>query len=382
MKILAAIDSFKGSMTSETANQCVKDTLPDHQVTGFPIADGGEGTVDAFVSVMDGEVITETITGVNGTPYSGRWGWVEKDKTAVIEVAEGAGLIQADKENLHPRNHTSFGVGEQIAQALDFGAETIILGLGGSATVDGGMGLLQALGVVFSDAEGDELSMLPVELNNVQSIDVEGLDKRVQDVNWLIASDVTNPLLGEKGAVYVFGEQKGLGEDELSAYDKAMEQYADIVSNVTGKDERNTEGAGAAGGIGFTALSFFPCEFQSGLSLLAEKGDLETLIKEVDLVITGEGKFDDQSLSGKVPVGISRLAKPFNVPVLLFAGKIDSDRTAIEEENIHALIPIVDAPMTLGEAMEAGPVLLEKAVKRSVDLMKAGSSLSARVEGK
>ncbi|WP_368645674.1 glycerate kinase [Alkalibacterium putridalgicola] len=382
MKILAAIDSFKGSMTSETANQCVKDALPDHQVTSFPIADGGEGTVDAFVSVMDGEVITETITGVNGTAYSGRWGWIQKDKTAVIEVAEGAGLIQADKESLHPRNHTSYGVGEQIVQALDYGAETIILGLGGSATVDGGLGLLQALGVVFKDAEGEELFRLPVELNNVRAIDMDGLDKRVQDVNWLIASDVTNPLLGEKGAVYVFGEQKGFSSDELPEYDKAMVRYADIVSKVTGKDERETEGAGAAGGIGFAVLSFFPCEFQSGLSLLAEKGDLEILIKEVDLVITGEGKFDNQSLGGKVPVGISRLAKQFAVPVLLFAGKIDSERTKIEEENIHALIPIVDAPMTLEEAMEKGPVLLEKAVRLSIDLMGVGGSLSGEFFGK
>lgn len=380
MKILAAIDSFKGSMTSERANQCVKDALPELEVTSFPIADGGEGTVDAFVSVMDGEVIIETITGVNGQPYPGRWGWVEKEKTAVIEVAEGAGLIQADKETLHPKNHTSFGVGEQIMQALEYGAETIILGLGGSATVDGGLGLLQALGVVFRDAEGEDLPMLPVDLGNVKSIEMTGIDERIQDVNWLIASDVTNPLLGDKGAVYVFGEQKGLSKDKLSAYDKAMERYADIVSEVTGKDERETEGAGAAGGIGFAALSFFPCAFQSGLSLLAEKGDLESLIKKADLVITGEGKFDDQSLGGKVPIGISRLAKKYGVPVLLFAGKIDSERTAVEEENIHALIPIVDAPMTLDEAMKNAPELLEKAVRRSMNLIDLGNRLDAKAD--
>jgi len=375
MKILAAIDSFKGSMTSERANQCVIDALPDHQVTGFPIADGGEGTVDAFVSVMGGKVISKTITGVNGQAYSGRWGWVEKEKTAVIEVAEGAGLIQADKGTLHPRNHTSQGVGEQILQALDYGAETIILGLGGSATADGGIGLLQALGVVFRDGEGRVLSKLPVKLGSVQSIDVSGLDKRISEVNWLIASDVTHPLLGSRGAVYVFGEQKGLSRDELSNYDRDMEQYAGIVSKVTGKDERETEGAGAAGGIGFAVLSFFPCEFQSGLSLLAKEGDLESLIKKADLVITGEGKFDDQSLGGKVPVGISRIAQKHAVPVLLFAGKIDSERTAIEEENIRSLIPIVDAPMTLNEAMENGPKLLEKAVRRSLDLLSLGKDI-------
>ncbi|MDN6294129.1 MAG: glycerate kinase [Alkalibacterium sp.] len=369
MKILAAIDSFKGSMTSEKANQSVKDALPQHDVITFPIADGGEGTVDAFVGVMNGEVKKATITGVNGDAYIGQWGWVEQEKTAVIEVAEGAGLIQANKETLHPKNHTSYGVGEQITQALNQGASTIILGLGGSATTDGGLGLLQALGVVFKDAQNKELKKLPVKLGQVHSIDASGLDERVKKVNWLLASDVSNPLLGEKGAVHVFGEQKGLSKDELSTYDKNMSEFSNLVIKETGKDQRFTEGAGAAGGIGYAALSFFPCEFQSGLSLLAEKGNLEQFIQDVDLVITGEGKFDDQSLGGKVPIGISRLAKKHSVPALLFAGKIDSDRTAIEEENLHALIPIVDAPMTLSEAMENGQPLLLKAVKRSMHLI-------------
>ncbi|GEK91732.1 glycerate kinase family protein [Alkalibacterium kapii] len=369
MKILAAIDSFKGSMTSETANQCVKNALPNHEVTSFLIADGGEGTVDAFVSALDGEIITESITGVNGEAYLGRWGWIKSEKTAVIEVAEGAGLIQADKETLHPDNHTSYGVGEQITQALDKGAQKIILGLGGSATVDGGSGLLQALGVVFKNDKNEVLSKLPVKLSQIHSIDTSGMDKRVHDVNWQIASDVTNPLLGEQGAVHVFGEQKGLSNQEFATYDSDMKQYANLVSNETGKDERFTKGAGAAGGIGFAVLSFFPCTFWSGLTLLAEKGDLEAIVKEVDLVITGEGKFDDQSLSGKVPVGISRLAKKYSIPTILFAGKIDSDRTAIQEENLFALIPIVDAPMTLNEAMKNGPKLLTRAIKRSMKLI-------------
>ena len=365
MKILAAIDSFKGSMTSEEANECVKGALPEHEVTCFPVADGGEGTVEAFVSAMNGKIITGAITGVNGEPYMGKWGWIEEEKTAVIEVAEGAGIIQADKDTFHPKNHTSFGVGEQIMQALDSGAETIILGLGGSATVDGGMGLMQALGAQYRDAEGRTLPVLPVQMNRIRSIDLSGLSGRVKEVRWLIASDVTNPLLGENGAVYVFGEQKGLSGAELSGYDADMKKYADLVSGVTGQDERDAEGAGAAGGIGFAVLSFFPCEFKSGLSLLGEKGELEKRIGEADLVITGEGKFDGQSLGGKVPVGISRLAKKQAVPAILFAGKIDPDRTSLKEENLQALIPIVDAPMMLEEAMTQGPRLLKKAVERA-----------------
>ena len=187
MKIIAAIDSFKGSMTSEQANQAVIDALPHHEVVSFTIADGGEGTVDAFVRAEKGEVITRTITGVNGQPYEGRWGWIEENKTAVIEVAEGAGIIQADPKTFHPENHTSYGVGEQIRQALDYGAETIILGLGGSATTDGGMGMLQALGVTFKDTEDKTLPVLPVNLKAVEAIDASELDERVTSVKWELA---------------------------------------------------------------------------------------------------------------------------------------------------------------------------------------------------
>lgn len=369
MKIIAAIDSFKGSMTSEQANQAVIDALPHHDVHSFPIADGGEGTVVAFVAVEQGELITQTIIGVNGEPYEGRWGWIEKDKTAIIEVAEGAGIIQAKEETFHPKNHTSFGVGEQIKQALDYGAETIILGLGGSATTDGGAGLLQALGIVFKDAEGNALPTLPVNLTAIKSIDTSNLDNRLKDVNWELASDVSNPLLGENGAVYIFGEQKGFTKEELPENESAMSQFSELVSQVTHTDERDAQGAGAAGGIGFAALSFFNCSFQSGLTLLAERGHFKALLKEADLVITGEGKFDTQSLQGKVPIGISRMCREVGVPVLLFSGKIEDGLTEVAEENIQAVIPIIDAPMSLKEAMNRGPDLLKRAVKRAFHLI-------------
>ena len=371
MKIIAAIDSFKGSMTSEQANQAVIDALPHHEVVSFPIADGGEGTVKAFVKAENGKVITQPITGVNGQPYEGRWGWIEENKTAVIEVAEGAGIIQADPETFHPKNHTSYGVGEQIIQALDYGAETIILGLGGSATTDGGIGMLQALGVTFKDTEDKTLPVLPVNLKAVEAIDTSELDERVTSVKWELASDVTNPLLGQNGAVYVFGEQKGMSKDELPDYDEAMAEYARLVGECTQSDMNELEGAGAAGGIGFAALSFFGCTFQSGLALLAERGGFKALLKNANLVITGEGKFDTQSLQGKVPVGISRMCRDAEVPVILFAGKIEEGLADVPEEHIQAVLPIVDAPMTLKEAMDKGPELLERAVRRAFKLIDA-----------
>ena len=376
MKIVTAIDSFKGSMSSQLANEIVKRNVPNHNVDIFPIADGGEGTVEVFVELEDGEIISQPMTSVNNRPDKGHWGWVEKSRTAIIEAAEGAGLIKADAATLHPRNHTSFGMGEQIVQALDKGAETIILGLGGTATVDGGIGMLQALGCVFCNADRAPLPVLPIDLQSVEDIDVSGMDPRLKNTAIILASDVTNPLCGLQGAAYVFGEQKGLAASELASYDEAMGHYRNVVEKVTGRSEGDSAGAGAAGGIGFALLSFFDCSFESGFELLARRGDLEDKIKSADLVISGEGRFDSQSLQGKVPIGISRMAKKHRVPTVLFVGKAEDGLISMPEENIDAIIPIVDAPMSLEEAMTNGPRLLGQAVERAFQLIGIGMGIS------
>jgi glycerate kinase len=364
MRILTAIDSFKGSMTSREANQIVKATLTKHDVISFTVADGGEGTVQAFVEAEAGDYIERPITNVNGKNVLGTWGWIEDSQTAVIEVAEAAGIIQADKDTFHPLHHTSFGVGEQISQALDYGAKTIILGLGGSATVDGGIGMMMALGVKFLDEANQALPILPVDLSKVKEVDVSELDPRVKDVNWLIASDVTNPLLGSDGATYVFGPQKGLSQAELAERDQAMRQFSQVVEEALHVSSKDMPGAGAAGGIGFSCYCFFGATFQSGFGLLSERGKLKEKLQTVDLVITGEGKFDRQSLAGKVPIGISRLAKSIGVPTVVFAGKIEQGLTELQEENILVTLPIVNEPMTLEAAMINGPRLLKEALKR------------------
>ncbi|WP_027108909.1 glycerate kinase [Lacticigenium naphthae] len=369
MKILAAVDSFKGSMSSQEANQAVGDALPQHEVVTFPIADGGEGTVSAFVELEKGERITEPMTSVNGKLATGTWGWIEQSKTAIIEAAEGAGIIHADPQTFHPTNHTSYGMGEQILQALDKGAETLIIGLGGTATVDGGLGMLQALGVHFYDKKNQLLPRLPIDLGKTASIDRSHLDERLSHVQLIIASDVANPLCGTNGATYIFGEQKGLHPDELHVYDKKMGQYQTVVEQVTNKSVADDPGAGAAGGLGFAFLSFFSCHFESGLTLLAERGNLREILKTADLVITGEGKFDAQSLEGKVPIGLSRIAEEYNIPTLIFAGKIADSLPDLKPYNIVATVPIVDRPMTLEEAMATGPLLLKKAVERSFRLI-------------
>ncbi|GEM04192.1 glycerate kinase [Halolactibacillus miurensis] len=364
MRILTAIDSFKGSMTSLEANRIVKDTLTEHDVISFTVADGGEGTVQAFLEAEDGEYIQRTITNVNGKKMLATWGWMKESHTAVIEVAEAAGIIQADKDTFHPRHHTSFGVGEQISQALDYGATTIILGLGGSATVDGGMGMMMALGVKFLDECNQLLHALPADLSRVKKVDMSGLDSRVKHVKWLIASDVTNPLLGSNGATYVFGPQKGFLKEELAEREQAMMQFSRAVEETLHVSCTEMPGAGAAGGIGFSCYSFFGATFQSGLDLLSERGKLKEKLRDVDLVITGEGKFDRQSLAGKVPIGMSRLAKEVGVPTVVFAGKVEQGLTELKEENIHVTLPIVNEPMTLDLAMAEGPRLLKEALER------------------
>lgn len=364
LRILTAIDSFKGSMTSEEANEVIKKTLKEHDVTCFPVADGGEGTVAAFCYVEKGEFITKPMTDVNGKESIGTWGYINKTKTAIIEVAEGAGIIHAHKDTFHPSNHTSYGVGEQIIQALDYGAQTIILGLGGSATVDAGMGMMIALGVTFLNHDGEVMSALPVDLSQVAEVDTSGIDARVADVSWLVASDVTNPLIGPHGATYIFGPQKGYLSSELAEKEQAMIHFSQVVAAKLNKSCHEMPGAGAAGGIGFSCYSFFDATFQSGLALLAERGHLKALISKADLVITGEGTFDSQSLSGKVPIGISRLAKEAETPVVLFAGKIEEGLSSLPEENILVTLPIVNEPMSLEMAMSDGKRLLKEAVER------------------
>lgn len=365
MNVFVAIDSFKGSMTSNEANKRVKEALSDHQVETFPIADGGEGTVDAFVKLLGGTTVNEKITGPAGTPIEGKFGWVPDQALAIIEVAEGAGITKVSSESLHPSKHTSFGVGEQILSALQLGAKEIIIGLGGSATVDGGFGMMQALGVEFLNEKDQLMDQLPIALNKIKNINLANIDQRLHEVKITVASDVVNPLCGMDGATYIFGPQKGLDETELETYDKAMQQFQHIVNDTTHTKKQNEPGAGAAGGIGFSLYSFLKATFKSGFDLLAEKGQLEEKMAKADIIITGEGKFDRQSTQGKVPVGISRMAKKHAVPTIVFTGYIEDHLLALPEENILAIIPIVDVPMTLTEAMANGPELLNRAVKRT-----------------
>ncbi|GLX66681.1 glycerate kinase [Paenibacillus glycanilyticus] len=369
MKIIISPDSFKGSMTTmDAADQIeagIRAVYPQAETWKIPMADGGEGTVDTLLALVGGEKIKHHVHDPCGRPITASYCWSEKSKTAIIETAAASGLTLVPESERVPERLTTYGTGQLIKHALDQGAAKIILGLGGSATVDGGAGCLQALGVKFFDGDNKELQGSGQMLATVERIEFADIDPRLHQVDFVIASDVKNPLLGDQGAVYVFGPQKGLQPSNLDEYENKMRSFADQVKQSTGRDERHQAGAGAAGGLGFGLMSFLPkLQVMSGFELIANLSHLEELMKQADLIITGEGKFDSQSYQGKVPVGISRMAMPYQVPVVVFTGKIEGNASNAQMEGIRMVIPIVDQAMTLDQAMVQGKPLLFRSVKR------------------
>lgn len=354
MKIIVAMDSFKGSLSSIEANAAVSRALVGHDVTSIPISDGGEGFLDAWLASKRGIVIEEDVTFLDGTTGRARYGWDESTRHAVIEVAETAGLTKVD--HMDPWRYSSFGTGMQIVQALERGAERLTIGLGGSGTIDGGKGLLEALGVRFFDATGDVLSSIPHHLEKVVSIDWSGLHPGVARTEWVMASDVTNPLVGDHGAS-VFGSQKGLALEEVTRYEQILRSYAACFENSLA----DAVGAGAAGGIGFALLQL-GAVYVSGIEEVIRWSGLDRKLRTTDWLITGEGKFDAQTLDGKAPYGLARLAHTLNVPTLVFSGQ--TDWTSHVETGIVGIFPIVSRVMTLEEAKWEAAPLLTSAVKR------------------
>ena len=368
MKVVTAVDSMKGSISSIEANQIITKVFTEkgHIVKDIAIADGGEGTVSAIVKNGDGQKITAHVHALNGQLVTAEFGWFSAKKVAVIESAAASGIQYLDgTKATHPLNTSSYGTGELILAAINHGAQTIIIGLGGTGTVDGGMGLLSALGVEFFDQENQLLSAKGSQLAVVDHFSIEQVDVRLADVSFQIASDVTSPLLGETGAVYMFGQQKGLAENELTNYEAGMKNYQEKICGGI----ESVAGDGAAGGIGFAVRVFLKGVIQSGFALISEQTGLEKAIKEADLVITGEGKMDDQSLQGKVPVGIGRIAKKYDVPVIAFVGSFDGVQQRFREEGVSVIVPIIDRITTLEQAMNEVEKNLQITAKRTLDLL-------------
>lgn len=357
MKVIIAMDSFKGSMLSMEASNAIsngiKDVFHDAEIMAFPMADGGEGTVEALVRSTDGQFIEAEVTGPLGVKVEATYGILGDGTTAVIEVAQACGLplISADQRNL--LLSTTYGVGELILDAIDRGCMEFVIGLGGSATNDAGIGMLQALGFRFLDAQSQDVGFGGGVLTEIVNIESSHAHPLLRDCSFKLACDVTNYLHGEEGAAYVFGPQKGASESVVKELDDGLKQFASVVFNELGKDIHNIKGAGAAGGLGAAFFGFLNAELQSGIDLVLDVIDMEKYLPGTDFVMTGEGKLDSQTAMGKVPAGVAKLAKQKNIPVIALAGAVTEEAPKLNELGITSYLSIMNQPMTVDEAMDA-----------------------------
>lgn len=356
MKVVIAIDSLKGSLNSMEAGFAAKEGIlrarPDAQVIVRPLADGGEGTTDALIEGMGGQKIDVTVTGPMGEKITAYYGYLKESDTAVIEMASAAGIILVPEQQKNPLLATTYGVGEMIKDAAEKGCRNFILGIGGSATNDGGIGMLQALGYSFLDKNGQEAGRGAQALDTIVSICDTNIYPKLKDCHFHVACDVTNPLCGKNGATYIYGPQKGVTEDMKEPLDRAMLHYAKVTSQTLHNDFSLTQGAGAAGGLGFAFLSYLHADLTPGIDLILKAINLEEDLKSADIVVTGEGRLDHQTAMGKAPVGVARLAKKFDAQVLAFAGGVTKDARACNEAGIDAFFPILRGIATLEEAMD------------------------------
>ncbi|MBB3103119.1 glycerate kinase [Azomonas macrocytogenes] len=366
MKIVIAPDSFKESLSAPDVAAAIAEGLrevwPDAELRCRPMADGGEGTVAAILAATGGEQRSASVRGPLGEPVQAHWGWLEDDATAVIEMAAASGLHLVPRERRDARRSSTYGTGQLIAAALEAGARRIILGFGGSATNDGGSGMLRALGARLHDATGQELEPGGAALASLQQLDLSDFDKRLDAVSFEVACDVDNPLCGPQGASHVFGPQKGASTQDVLDLDAALGHYAEICAATLGRDERAFPGSGAAGGIGYAAKAFLGATFRPGIELVAELSRLDEAIQGADLVITGEGKLDEQTLHGKTPAGVAAIAKRHGVPVIALAGMLGDGYQKLYGRGIEAAFSIAPGPVTLEQCCtDAGRLLRERA---------------------
>ena len=356
MKVVVAIDSLKGSLSSMEAGLAIKEGVlaaqPDAEVIVKPLADGGEGTTDALIEGMNGERIDLTVTGPMHTPVDAYYGYLRETNTAVMEMASAAGITLVPDKEKNPLLATSYGVGEMINNALQKGCRNFIIGIGGSATNDGGIGMLKALGVRFLDEKGEDAGEGGQALAKVACIDLSGLNPLLKECHIQVACDVNNPLCGESGSTYVYGPQKGVTEDMKKTLDEAMAHFARVTSESLENDYMNTPGAGAAGGLGFAFLAYVGATLTPGIELILDAVGLEDELSGADVVVTGEGRLDFQTAMGKAPVGVARLAKKYNARVVAFAGSVTKEATACNKEGIDAFFPILRGVCTLADAMD------------------------------
>ncbi|MGD6844945.1 glycerate kinase [Bacillus infantis] len=376
MKIVIAPDSYKESLSAMEAADCIekgfKRIIPDAEYVKVPMADGGEGTVQSLVDATGGSIITAQVTGPLGEPLEAFFGLLGDKKTAVIEMAAASGIHLVPPGKRNPLVTTTKGTGELIKAALDLGVRHIIIGIGGSATNDGGAGMAQALGARLLDAEEREIGGGGGSLSSLASIDLSELDERLEAVKIEVACDVDNPLTGEKGASAIFGPQKGADPQMVGILDKNLAHYASVIEQDLGKKIKDVPGSGAAGGLGGGLLAFLPAELKRGVDIVIAAARLEQIVADADLVITGEGRIDGQTIFGKTPIGVAKSAKKSGVPVIGLAGSISRDSDVVREHGIDAVFSIVPGAVSLEDAFRNASGYVEQAAANIAAVWKLG----------
>ncbi|HFV2849563.1 TPA: glycerate kinase [Streptococcus agalactiae] len=355
MKVVVAIDSLKGSLSSLEAGNAIKESIneviPVADVEVHPLADGGEGTVEALTLGMGGTIETIPVKGPIGEKVHASYGIIPQRQLAIIEMAAAAGITLIATEERNPLHTTTYGVGEMIKDAISKGCRHFIIGIGGSATNDGGAGMLQALGYALLDKDNQEISLGAQGLADLKSISTDKVIEELKECDFKIACDVTNPLCGAQGCSSIFGPQKGADEDMITKMDTWLSNYATLATSVSEKADATIEGTGAAGGLGFAFLAFTNATLEPGIDIILSEINIEKAISVADLVVTGEGRLDGQTVMGKAPIGVAKLAKKYGKKVVAFSGSVTEDAILCNQHGIDAFFPIVRRLISLDEAM-------------------------------
>ncbi len=368
MKVIIAPDSYKGSMTSieaaDSVERGIRKVFNDAQIIKLPIADGGEGTVQALVECTKGKIITSKVMDPLNREIEAAFGILGDNKTAVVEVAAASGITLLKPEERNPMRASTYGTGQLIKQALDMNCKSFILGIGGSATNDGGAGMAVALGAKLLDKKGAEIGFGGGCLGNLHNIDISGLDKRISKCEIVVACDVDNPLCGINGAANIYARQKGADDEMIKLLDSNLEHYAAVIKEQLGSDIMHIPGAGAAGGLGGGLVAFLNGSLRRGIDIILNTIGFEEQLRDSDIVITGEGMTDSQTLFGKAPFGVAKMAQKHGVPVVVISGSVGEGVEKLYDCGIYSIFSIIDRPMNINEAMKNGSELLEKAAER------------------
>ncbi len=379
MKIVIAPDSYKESLTAlEVANEIeagFRDVFPEAEYVKLPVADGGEGTVQAMIEATNGKRIELTVTGPLGTPVKAFYGLTGDGRTAVIEMAAASGLMLVPKEERNPLVTTSYGTGELIQAALNAGARNFILGIGGSATNDGGAGMVRALGARLLDADGRDIALGGRALGRLAKIDVSGFDPRIGQSIVNVACDVDNPLCGQRGASAIFGPQKGATPEMVKELDGYLKNFGELIKRDLGVDVAETAGAGAAGGMGAAMMGFMGGILRPGSEIVTEAVGLDAAVRNADLVITGEGRIDRQTIFGKTPIGVTRVAKRYNKPVIGIAGCLTQEASVVHDHGIEAIASVLFECCSVQDALASGAFNVRFAARNIAAMIRIGQMM-------